>query len=97
MLADLYGKYPLERRLAAPVQEAVFEYLDLLGLLWEKTFSENIVTMLEQRILIVLTKLQLLLQAWELNMNRRMMLHLVQAFRCKPSEPMAHAAGPCLV
>ncbi len=38
-------------------------------------------TLLEQRIPIVLTKLQLLLPAWELNMNRHMMLHLVQAIK----------------
>ena len=76
LLAGPYIEYLLEGCFALPVQAVVFKFLDLLGLLWVKTISQDTLTMLEERIPIVLTQLQILLPAWELNMNRHTLLHL---------------------
>ena len=38
-MAGPYGKYLLEDCFHPEVQAVVFEYLDLLGLMWQKTIS----------------------------------------------------------
>ena len=88
MLAGPYGKYLLEDCFHPEVQVVVFEYLDLLGLMWEKTITGSDLRKLECRLPIVLTMMEVLLPAWELDLNRHHMVHLVAAIR---------ANGPCWV
>ena len=67
--------------------EAVFEYLDTLGCLWEKSITEEKLSKLEADTApILLEKLEFLLPRWELNINRHLVLHLVCSIR---------ANGPC--
>jgi len=54
---------------------------DLLGVFWEKSIFEERLQQLEQQVPIVLAKLDLLLPAWELDINRHMMLHLTESIR----------------
>lgn len=88
LLAGPYGKYLLEDCFHPEVQAVVFEYLDLLGLMWEKTIMDSDLKKLESRLPIVLTMMEVLLPAWELDLNRHHMIHLVAAIR---------ANGPCWV
>ena len=86
LLCGPYGKYLLEGCMHPPIQKAVFEYLDLLGLMWQKSISQADLTKLETRVPIILAMLEDLLPAWELNMNRHQIVHLVEAIRVN---------GPC--
>lgn len=88
LLCGPYGKYLLEGCFHPSVQKVVFEYLDLLGSLWEKTISLERLMELERRMPVVLAELATVLPAWEMDMNRHQMLHLVQAIRSN---------GPCWV
>ncbi|DBA87959.1 TPA: hypothetical protein ACH3X1_004944 [Trebouxia sp. C0004] len=81
LLAGPYGKYLLEDCFHPEVQVVVFESLDLLGLMWEKTITDSDLKKLERRLPIVLTVMELLLPAWELDLNRHHMIHLVAAIR----------------
>ncbi|DBA95122.1 TPA: hypothetical protein ACH3X1_002632 [Trebouxia sp. C0004] len=49
--------------------------------MWQKTISEEQLCHLEQRMPIVLTQMEILLPAWELDLNRHKMIHLVRAVR----------------
>ena len=80
-MAGPYGKYLLEDCFHPTVQVVVFEYLDLLGLMWQKTISAEQLTHLEDRVPIVSTLMEILLPAWELDLNRHKMIHLVRAIR----------------
>ena len=75
LLAGPYGKYLLEDCFHPEVQVVVFEYLDLLGLMWEKTITDSDLRKLECRLSIVLTMMEVLLPAWELDLNWH---HMVQ-------------------
>ena len=88
LLAGPCGKYLLEDCFHPEVQAVVFEYLDLLGLMWEKTITDSDLRKLECRLPIVLTMMEVLLPAWELDLSRHHMVHLVAAIR---------AHGPCWV
>ena len=81
LMAGPYGKYLLEDCFHPTVQVVVFEYLDLLGLMWQKTISAEQLTHLEDRVPIVLTLMEILLPAWELDLNRHLMIHLVRVIR----------------
>ena len=63
LLAGPMGKYILEGSMHAEQQAAKFEYLNLLGVFWEKSISEERLQQLEQQVPIVLAKLDLLLPA----------------------------------
>lgn len=63
----------------AEVQAAAFKYLDLLGVFWEKTITEERLQQLKQQMPQVFAQLELLLPAWELDMNRHMILHLAES------------------
>ena len=78
----------LERCFSPDVQQVVFEYLHLLGLMWEKSTSTETLSHLEKRLPIMLTMLEDLLPSWELDINRHQIIHLVAAIR---------ANGPCWV
>ena len=86
LLAGPYGKYLMQGCFHSEVQAAVFKYLDLLGLLWQKSISLDALDTLESAMLKVLAELEELLPAWELDMNRHKMIHLVKAVRTN---------GPC--
>lgn len=86
LLAGPIGKYILEGGMHPDQQTAVFEYLDLLGSLWEKNISTERLSQLESDIPRVLENLEFLLPSWELDINRHLMLHLVSSIR---------ANGPC--
>ena len=87
LLAGSYGKHLLEECFSPNVQQVVFEYLDLLGLMWEKSISAETLSHLEKRLPIVLTMMEDLLPSWELDMNRHQIIHLVAAIH--------RANGPC--
>lgn len=70
LLAGPYGKYLMQGCFHSEVQAAVFKYLDLLGLLWQKSISLAALDRLEAAMLKVLAELEELLPAWELDMNR---------------------------
>lgn len=87
LLAGPYGKYLMQGCFHSEVQPAVFKYLDRLGLLWQKSrLSIAALDRLEAAMLKVLAELEELLPAWELDMNRHKMIHLVKAIRTN---------GPC--
>ena len=69
LLAGPYGKYLLEDCFHPEVQAVVFEYLDLLGLMWEKTITDSDLRKLECRLPILLTMMEVLLPAWELDFS----------------------------
>ena len=81
LLAGPLGKFLLEGSMHAETQAAVFRYLDLLGVFWEKTITEERSQQLEQQVPQVLADLELLLPAWELDMKRHMILHLAESVR----------------
>lgn len=66
LLAGPYGKYLLEECFSPDVQQVVFEYLDLLGLMWEKSISAETLSHPEKRPPIVLTMMEDLLPSCEL-------------------------------
>ena len=80
-LAGPIGKYILEGSMHAEQQTAVFEYLDLLGIFWEKSITEQRLQHLEKQTAVILTKLAEVLPAWEMDINRHMILHLAQSVR----------------
>ncbi len=81
LMAGPYGKYLLEDCFHPDVQVVVFQYLDLIGLMWQKTISSQQLNHLEHRMPIVLTLMERCLPAWELDLNRHKMIHLVRAIR----------------
>ena len=56
-LAGPIGKYLLEDCFHPPQQAAVFEYLDILGSLWEKSMTDEQLDKLEADLPRVLTQL----------------------------------------
>ena len=80
-LAGPIGKWLLEDCCHPEQQTATFEYLDILGSLWEKTITVQQLDKLEAAIPKVLTELSIHLTSWELDMNCHMMLHMVSAIR----------------
>ena len=68
--------------------QVVFEYLDAVGQLFEKSMPLSTLAQLEVSFPKLLARLELLLPAWELDINRHMMLHLVSRIR---------GSGPCWV
>lgn len=81
LLAGPLGKYLLDGSMHKDQQAAVFEYLDLLGIFWEKSITEARLQHMETQMAVVLTKLETVLPAWELDMNRHMMLHMAHSIR----------------
>ena len=81
LLTGPYDKYLLEGCFHPPVQKVVFDYLDLLGALWEKSLSFERLNELERRVPTVLAELATVLPAWELDINRHSTVHLVQSIR----------------
>ena len=80
LLAGPMGKYLLEGCLHSEQEAAVFQYLDLLGIFWEKTISEEQLQHLEKQVPVALAELELVLPAWELDMNRHLVTHLVRQY-----------------
>ena len=82
------GKYISEGGLH-PEQQAPFcSYLDVMGCLWDTIISLERLTELEQKIPVLLAQLKAVLPSWELDLNRHLMLHLVDANRI--NGPMGH-------
>lgn len=81
LTAGPYGKYLLEDCFYPEVQAVVFKYLDLLGLMWQKTSPAEQLTHLEHKMPIVLTLMDIFLPAWELDLNRHRKIHLVRDIR----------------
>ncbi len=81
LLAGPIGKYILEGCFHEEQQHVIFEYLDLLGILWQKSISLDQLQYVESAMPRLLTDLERLLPAYELDMNRHMMLHVVEAIR----------------
>ncbi|KAL3132264.1 hypothetical protein ABBQ32_008851 [Trebouxia sp. C0010 RCD-2024] len=82
VLAELWGEGLLS---VAEEPTAVFQYLDLLGSLLEKSITTERLAQLESDLPRILESLELL-PSWELDINRHLMLHLVSSNR---------ANGPC--
>ena len=92
LLGGPIGKYMLEDCFHCDQQAAVFECLDILGSLWEKTDTTRQLDQLQRGIPRLLTHLAMLLPTWEQDMDRHMILHLSQLF-----VPMGLSGlGPCL-
>ena len=86
-LTDSTESYYGAFKFFAPEQDKVlFQYLDILGSLWEKSTSSEHLDYLESAVPRVMSELAWLLPSWELDINRHMMLHLVASIR---------ADGPC--
>lgn len=81
LLAGPIGKYIMQDCLHATQQRIVFQYLDLLGSLWEKSITLARLAEIEEQLPQVLTEMECHLPTWECNINRHMMLHLVEAIR----------------
>lgn len=80
LLAGPIGKFGLHGVIPdANISQVVFTYLDLLGSLWAKSFSRQQVADLVQSSKRLLADLEAYLPAYELNINRHMMQHLVPA------------------
>ena len=79
LLGGPIGKYNFEGCFHRDRQAAVFQYLDILGSLWEKTITTRQLDQLQRDIPRVLTQLAFLLPTREQDMNRHMMLHMVSA------------------
>ena len=75
------GKHLLEGGTHSQQQAVVLEYLDLLGVFFQKTISVQRMQELEQQMPALLVWLEDVLPAWELDMNRHMMLHLAETVR----------------
>ncbi|KAL3161647.1 hypothetical protein ABBQ38_009168 [Trebouxia sp. C0009 RCD-2024] len=81
LLQGPIGKYILEGCMHTEQQAAVFEYLDVLGSLWEKTISLERLAYLEKTLPVLLTRLEHVLPIWVLDINRHMILHLIESIR----------------
>lgn len=80
LLAGPIGKFGLHGAIpSADVAQVIFTYLDLLGSLWAKSFTRQQVADLVQSSKRLLADLEAYLPAYELNINRHMMQHLVPA------------------
>ena len=81
LMAGPIGKYIISGSLHAEQQQVVFRYPDLLGSLWEKSITPEQLDHIEAAFPEGLTEMECVLPAWELNINRHMVLHLVEAVR----------------
>lgn len=82
LLAGPIGKYALQDAIPGREQRnTVFMYLDLLGSLWAKSFTRSALDQLIKSARMLLADLELLFPAWELDINRHMMQHLVDAIK----------------
>ena len=70
LLAGPIGKYILHDCFHPTQQRIVFEYLDLLGSLWEKSITLERLAEVEQQLPRLLTEMECHLPAWECNINR---------------------------
>ncbi|CAL8470203.1 g9745 [Coccomyxa elongata] len=79
LLAGPIGKYALQG-LLPPRQEAVlFAYLDALTKLTAKEFSVAAAASLKEEVIECLANMELEFPAWELDINRHMILHLAES------------------
>ena len=81
LLCGPIGKYILQDTMHPQQQRAVFRYLDKLGLMWQKTITRQALQELEREMPVLLAELEYTLPAWELDINRHMMQHLVESIR----------------
>ncbi|KAL3138912.1 hypothetical protein ABBQ32_005732 [Trebouxia sp. C0010 RCD-2024] len=81
LLAGPVGKSLLQGCMHPEQQAVVYDYLDLLGAFWEKTFTEQRLQQLETEVPVIMDRLAAVLPAWELDINRHMMVHLVESIR----------------
>ena len=77
LLAGPLGKYALQGCIQGREARVVFAYLDFLGALWAKVFRRDHVEALISQGRRLLAQLELLFPAWELDINRHMMQHLL--------------------
>ena len=76
LLAGPLGKYALQGLLPAALEAPLFAYLDLLTQLGAKEISAGSVSHLQENAAIALTQMELHFPAWELDINRHMIIHL---------------------
>ena len=79
LLAGPVGKYALAGHLKGKIGSLVFAYLDFIGCLWSKTFRRDALAGMVESGRQLLADLEAYLPAWELDINRHMMQHLVTA------------------
>lgn len=76
LLAGPLGKYALQGLLPATLETPLFMYLDLLARLGAKEISAASASSLQEDAAIALTQMELYFPAWELDINRHMIIHL---------------------
>lgn len=79
LMAGPVGKYALHGCVHGKEARLIFAYLEFLGALWGKAFRREYVETLISNGQRLLAQLELIFPAWELNINRHMMQHLVKA------------------
>jgi hypothetical protein len=76
LLAGPLGKYALQGLLPAALESPLFMYLDLLAQLGAKEISAASVATLQEDAAIALAQMELFFPAWELDINRHMIIHI---------------------
>ena len=79
LLAGPLLKYAIRGLLAPNVERAVFDYVDILSELWAHSYRHFDLPTLQRRCEKALAELELVLPANELDINRHMVIHMVQS------------------
>jgi hypothetical protein len=83
LLAGPLGKYALQGLLPPTVETALFMYFDLLTQLGAKDISAASVASLQLDAAIALTQMELHFPAWEMDINRHMIIHMPEHIASK--------------
>ena len=78
LLAGPIGKYALQETMGPEQRKVVFDYLDLLSAVWSRRISVRDAEALRDQAYWVMARLEVYLPAWELDITRHMVLHMIE-------------------
>lgn len=78
LLAGPIGKYALQGTMGPEQRKVVFDDLDLLSAVWSRRISVRDAKALKDQAYWVMARLEVYLPAWELDITRHMLLHMIE-------------------
>ena len=83
ILAGPIGKYALQGMMGEKQRAAVFAFFDLLSAVWCRRISVRDAQSLTSQAYRIMAELEVLLPAWELDITRHMLLHMIEQISSK--------------
>ena len=83
ILAGPIGKYALQGMMGEKQRAAVFAFFDLLSVVWCRRISVRDAQSLTSQAYRIMAELEVLLPAWELDITRHMLLHMIEQISSK--------------